>query len=264
LDERFPKSSPAGLLGPGDPWPAIVTNPGGASRFLLFGDHAGRLTPQSLGDLGLPPEAWERHIAWDIGVAGVGERLAAALDAPFIRQAYSRLVIDCNRAPRHPTSIPPVSELTPIPGNKGLSDEERTARKAAIFDPYHAAISQLLDQRKAAGRRTILVAMHSFTPVFKSVARKVEVGVLYHHETQLSRIMLDLLRAEGDLVVGANEPYAITDDSDYTVPVHGEGRGLDHVEIEIRQDLIAEALGQQAWAERMARLLRAADKQLRG
>ncbi len=104
--------------------------------------------------------------------------------------------------------------------------------------------------------------MHSFTPVFKSLARTVEIGVLFHHETPLSRLMLDLLRAEGDLVVGANEPYAITDDSDYTVPVHGEARGLDHVEIEIRQDLIADTTGQHRWAERMARLLRKANRAL--
>ena len=106
--------------------------------------------------------------------------------------------------------------------------------------------------------------MHSFTPVFKGNARTVEIGVLYHHETPLSRIMLELLRGEGDLAVGANEPYAITDDSDYTAPVHGEGRGLDHVEIEIRQDLIAKPAGQALWAQRMARLLVEADKQLRG
>jgi predicted N-formylglutamate amidohydrolase len=171
-------------------------------------------------------------------------------------------VIDCNRAPEHPTSIPTVSEVTPVPGNEGLSASDRAARRRAIFDPYHAAIAGLLDARAASGRRTILVAMHSFTPVFKGVARQVEIGVLYHHETALSRIMLDLLRGEGDLIVGANEPYAITDDSDYTVPVHGEGRGLPHVEIEIRQDLIGDASGQAAWAERMARLLAEADKRL--
>jgi predicted N-formylglutamate amidohydrolase len=250
------------LLAPDEPLPVRTLRPDGASDFVLAADHAGRLIPRALGDLGLDEIERGRHIAWDIGIAGVTERMAASMDATSVLQTYSRLVIDCNRAPRHPTSIPPVSELTPIPGNNGLSDEERAARKAAIFDPYHAAISQLLDQRKTTGRCTILVAMHSFTPVFKSVARKVEIGVLYHHETPLSRIMLDLLRAEGDLVVGANEPYAITDDSDYTVPIHGEGRGLDHVEIEIRQDLIAEPAGQKAWAGRMARLLRAADKAL--
>jgi predicted N-formylglutamate amidohydrolase len=250
------------LLAPDEPSSARVLRPEGVSDFVLAADHAGRLIPRALGDLGLDEVERRRHIAWDIGIAGVTEQMAALLDAASVLQTYSRLVIDCNRAPDHPTSIPPVSELTPIPGNQGLSAANRAARKAAIFDPYHAVITRLLDARKAAGRRTILVAMHSFTPVFKGVSRKVEVGVLYHHETGLSRIMLDLLRAKGDIVVGANEPYAITDDSDYTVPVHGEGRGLEHVEIEIRQDLIADTTGQAAWAKRMARLLGEADKRL--
>lgn len=181
------------------------------------------------------------------------------LDATAVLQTYSRLVIDCNRSPGHPTSIPQVSELTAIPGNAALSDLERATRRAAIFDPYHAAIAARLDARAAAGRRTVLIAMHSFTPVFKGVARRVEVGVLYRHETALSRIMLELLRAEGGAIVGANEPYAIAGDSDYTIPAHGEARGLDHVEIEIRQDLIADGAGQAAWARRMARLFAAAE-----
>jgi predicted N-formylglutamate amidohydrolase len=236
--------------------------PDGASDFVLAADHAGRLIPRLLGDLGLDEFERGRHIAWDIGIGGVTEALAGLLDAAAVLQVYSRLVIDCNRALHHPTSIPTVSELTAIPGNEGLSAEDRAARRRAIFDPYHAAIAELLDRRQEVGRRTILVAMHSFTPVFKSVARSVEIGVLFHHPTPLSQLMLDLLRAEGDLVVGANEPYAITDDSDYTVPVHGEGRGLDHVEIEIRQDLIVDSAGGQRWAERMARLLREADRRL--
>ncbi|HXC27047.1 MAG TPA: N-formylglutamate amidohydrolase [Stellaceae bacterium] len=250
------------LLTPDEPAPVRILRPEGASGFLLAADHAGRLIPRTLGALGLDETERSRHIAWDIGIAAVTEELAARLDATAVLQTYSRLVIDCNRAPGHPTSIPPVSETTPIPGNENLSGEDRAARRHAIFGPYHAALTRLLDAREAAGRRTILVAMHSFTPVFKGVARAVEVGVLYHHETPLSRLMLDLLRAEGDLVVGANEPYAITDDSDYTVPVHGEGRALPHVEIEIRQDLIADPAGQSAWAYRMARLLEEASKRL--
>jgi predicted N-formylglutamate amidohydrolase len=246
------------LLAPDEPSPVRVLRAAGGSDFVLAADHAGRLIPRALAALGLDEAERARHIAWDIGIAGVTRRMADLLDAAAVLQTYSRLVIDCNRAPRHPTSIPPVSETTAIPGNENLSEPDRAARRQAIFDPYHAAIADLLDRRAAAGRRTVLVAMHSFTPVFKGVTRKVEVGVLYHRETRLSRRMLDLLRAEGDLVVGANEPYAITDDSDYTVPVHGEGRGLDHVEIEIRQDLIADAAGQAAWAARMARLLKAA------
>ncbi len=236
--------------------------PDGASDLVLAADHAGRLIPHVLGDLGLNETERGRHIAWDIGIAGVTEILSRLLDAAAVLQVYSRLVIDCNRALHHPTSIPTVSELTPIPGNENLSSEDRAARRRAIFDPYHTAIAALLDSRRETGRRTIFVAMHSFTPVFKSLARTVEIGVLFHHETPLSRLMLDLLRAEGDLVVGANEPYAITDDSDYTVPVHGEARGLDHVEIEIRQDLIADTTGQHRWAERMARLLRKANRAL--
>ena len=251
------------LLAAGEPDPIRHLRPDGASVFVLAADHAGRLIPRALGDLGLDEAEFTRHIAWDIGIAAVTEELAALLDATAVLQVYSRLVIDCNRAPGHPTSIPLVSETTTIPGNQNLSAEDRAARQQAIFDPYHAALTRLLDGRKAAGRRTVLVAMHSFTPVFKGVARAVEVGVLYHHETRLSRLMLERLRGEGDLVVGANEPYAITDDSDYTVPVHGEGRGLDHVEIEIRQDLIADPASQAAWARRMARLLTEADKRLR-
>jgi predicted N-formylglutamate amidohydrolase len=250
------------LLAPNEPPPVRLFRPDGASNFVLAADHAGRLIPRALGNLGLDEVERGRHIAWDIGIADVTETLSGLLDAPAVLQAYSRLVIDCNRALHHPTSIPTVSELTAIPGNEGLSPEDRAARRRAIFAPYHAAITGLLDRRRDAGRRIILVAMHSFTPVFKSVVRSVEVGVLFHHETKLSRLMLELLRAEGDLVVGANEPYAITDDSDYTVPVHGEGRGLDHVEIEIRQDLIVDSSGQRHWAERMARLLREADRRL--
>ena len=246
------------LLGAGDPPPVRVLRPEGRSRFLLTADHAGRAIPRRLGDLGLPENERMRHIAWDIGIAGVTELLSGALDATAVLQAYSRLVIDCNRRPEWPSSIPTISELTAIPGNEGLSSEEREARRREIFQPYHEKIAALLDRRSAAGRPTVLVAMHSFTPVFKGVARTVEAGILYNpndRDTRLPAILLDLLRAEGDLVVGDNQPYAITDSSDYTVPVHGEGRALPHVEIEIRQDLIADAGGQVAWAARLAHVL---------
>jgi predicted N-formylglutamate amidohydrolase len=248
------------MLGADEPSPVRVLRPEGGSDFVLTADHAGNLIPRALGDLGVSAAERQRHIAWDIGIAAVTETLSGLLDATAVLQTYSRLVIDCNRAPGHPTSSPPVSEFTRVPGNENLSDADREARRRAIFDPYHTAITGILDAR--AGRRTILVAMHSFTPVYKGVARAVEVGVLYHHETPLSQLMLELLRAEGNLTVGANEPYAITGTSDYTVPVHGEGRDIPHVEIEIRQDLIGEAAGQRGWAERMARLLCAANEKL--
>jgi len=254
---------PTRLLGEGDPAPVRVLRPTGASQFILTADHAGRAIPRQLGNLGLPDSELERHIAWDIGIAGVTELLARALDATAVLQAYSRLVIDCNRHPGWASSIPGISELTAIPGNETLRPAEREARRREIFLPYHQRIAELLDRRKAAGRRTVLVAMHSFTPVFKGEARNIDVGILYNRDARLARIMLDLLRAEGDLAVGDNAPYAITEASDYTVPEHGERGGLPHVEIEIRQDLIGEATGQAAWADRLARLLPAAEARLR-
>ncbi|MBV9554957.1 MAG: N-formylglutamate amidohydrolase [Alphaproteobacteria bacterium] len=253
----------AELLAGDEPPPVRVLRPAGASAFLFTADHAGRRIPRALGTLGLDQADLGRHIAWDIGIAGVAELLAEQLDATAVLQRYSRLVIDCNRAPDHATSIPTVSEATPVPGNARLSDLDRLLRRRAVFDPYHAAIAALLDRRAAAGRRTVLVALHSFTPVFKNVARMVQVGVLYHRDARLAAAMLGLLRAEGDLVVGDNEPYAITDTSDYTIPLHGEERGLPHVEIEIRQDLLGDVAAQASWAERLARLLSAADETLR-
>jgi predicted N-formylglutamate amidohydrolase len=254
---------PAQLLGKGDPAPVRVLRPSGGSVFFLVADHAGRAIPRQLGMLGLPQSELDRHIAWDIGIAGVTQQLAQGLDATAVLQAYSRLVIDCNREPGWASSIPEVSELTQIPGNQSIPPAEREARRREIFLPYHREIAERLDHRRAAGHRTVLVAMHSFTPVFKGEARSIEVGVLYNRDSRLARILLDLLRAEGDLAVGDNAPYAITDQSDYTVPVHGEGRHLPHVEIEIRQDLIGDEAGRAAWTARLARLLPLADARLR-
>jgi predicted N-formylglutamate amidohydrolase len=254
---------PLRLLGEGDPAPVRVLRPQGHSEFFLTADHAGRAIPRRLGKLGLPERELERHIAWDIGIAGVTEQLARALDATAVLQAYSRLVIDCNRRPDWTSSIPQISELTAIPGNEAIPPAEREARRREIFLPYHQRITELLDRRSSAGRRTVLLAMHSFTPVFKGETRNIEIGMLYNRDAHLAHILLDLLRAEGDLAVGDNAPYAITDTSDYTVPTHGERRGLAHVEIEIRQDLIGEEAGQAAWAARLARLLPLADARLR-
>jgi predicted N-formylglutamate amidohydrolase len=253
----------ASLLGGGDPPPVRVLRPEGGSDFFLTADHAGRAIPRLLGDLGLPPSDLQRHIAWDIGVAQITETLSQALDASAVLQAYSRLVIDCNRHPGWASAIPTISELTAIPGNQNIAPAEREARRREIFLPYHQRIAELLDARVAAGRRTVLIAMHSFTPVFRGETRTVDIGILYNRDRRLADILLDLLRAEGDLAVGDNAPYAITDASDYTVPVHGEGRGLPHVEIEVRQDLIGDDAGQAAWASRLARLLPLADARLR-
>jgi predicted N-formylglutamate amidohydrolase len=246
---------PSGLLSAEDVPPVHEVNAAGGSPFLFTCDHFGRLIPQGLGDLGLGEDELTRHIAWDIGIAAVADRLARELDAHLIAQRYSRLVIDCNRPPSAASSIPRLSEATTIPGNEAISREEAELRRRAIFDPYHGRIGQIIDARQREGRPTILVSLHSFTPVYAGVVRPWHIGTLYHRDTTLPPLLLTALRKEGDLVVGDNAPYAVSDTTDYTIPVHGEARGLINTGIEIRQDLIADQAGQQQWAERLARIL---------
>ena len=213
------------------------------------------LIPAILGDLGLPERELARHIAWDIGIAGVAEQLSQQLDAHLVAQRYSRLVIDCNRPPNVASSIPLISEATTIPGNEGLAREAMEVRRLAIFDPYHRRIDEIIDQRLHEGRPTVLVSLHSFTPVYAGIARPWHIGTLYHRDRTLPPLLLKALRAEPDLVVGDNEPYAVSDETDYTVPVHGEMRGLLNTGIEIRQDLISDQAGEKDWADRLARIL---------
>jgi len=248
-----------GLLGTDEPRPIIEPGRQGRSNFVIVVDHASRRIPRRLGDLGLPPAELQRHIAWDIGALAVARRMAVTLEAPLVAQNYSRLVIDCNRDPKVATSIPVVGESVKIPGNIGLSAEEVAARRAEIFDPYHDHVSALLDERKAAGRTTILVAQHSMTDIFKGVRREMHAAVLYNRDRRFAGLVLEALRREPGVVVGDNQPYFVSDETDYTIPRHGEGRGLPHVEIEIRQDLITEEAGQFEWARRICRVLQAAE-----
>jgi len=243
--------------------PVIERNPNGRSPFLLVCDHYGRRIPAPLGDLGLPETELTRHIAWDVGIAGVAERLSDALGAQLIAQRYSRLVIDCNRPPSAESSIPLVSEATTIPGNDGLTRDEIEQRRHLIFTPYHARIEAAISDRQLSGQPTLLLALHSFTPVYHGVARPWQIGTLYQDCTVLPPLLLAELRREPGLVVGDNEPYAVSDGTDYTIPVHGTARGLINSGIEIRQDQIADEPGQVAWAARLARVLGAIEETLR-
>jgi len=242
------------LLDGQDVPPVHEDNTAGRSPFLLTSDHYGRAIPRALGDLGLPASEFERHIAWDVGIAGVANALSKQLDAHLIAQRYSRLVIDCNRPPDAASSIPRISEATTIPGNEGILREAVEARRAAIFDPYHRRIGEVIEARLRDSVPTVLVSLHSFTPVYAGVARPWHIGTLYQRDTRLPPLLLKHLRAEPDLVVGDNEPYAVSDDTDYTIPVHGEKRGLMNTGIEIRQDLITDPDGQKQWADRLARV----------
>ena len=243
------------LLAPGEPEPVSVYNGNASSPFLLVADHAGRAIPRALSLLGVAPAELTRHIAWDIGIDGLGPMLADAMGATLIQQNYSRLVIDCNRPPGVPASIPEISELTKIPGNLDLTDADKAVRANEIFWPYHECIDAELDRRSHAGLATALIALHSFTPVFKGVARPWHCALLYHHDPRLAQTLIALLKKEPGLIVGDNEPYFVSDATDYTIPAHGERRGLPHALIEIRQELIADQKGQRDWASRLARLL---------
>jgi predicted N-formylglutamate amidohydrolase len=252
------------LLGGDDIAPVFERNPSGRSPFLLVCDHFGRQLPRQLGKLGLPDAELVRHIAWDIGIAGVATALSDRLDAHLIAQNYSRLVIDCNRPPHVAGSIPRISETTAIPGNEELADDAIEARRREVFDPYHRRIREAIDRREHDGLPTVLVALHSFTPVYKGVARPWHAAALYRRGGPLPPLLLKALRAEGNLVVGDNEPYSVGEETDYTIPVHGEARGLINTGIEIRQDLIGDATGQRQWAERLARILPGIEATLRG
>jgi len=239
------------LLDRDEPAPVATINAGGGSPFLLVGDHAGNAVPRKLNALGLPAEVRERHISWDIGVRGLGEMLAARLDATFVHQHYSRLVIDCNRDPASADAMPDMSDGTPVPGNGGLAAIDRQRRIDGIHAPYHARVATIIAERARDRRPTILIALHSFTPVMGGVRRPWHVGVLHSEgETGFALALLRVLRRQANVTVGDNEPYRM-DGTDYTVPHHAFRRGLPYAELEVRQDLIADTEGQRLWAERL-------------
>src|SRR5689334_6365554 len=184
MDSAIPETSL--LLGAEDVPPVLEKNAAGRSPFLLTSDHYGRGLPKALGDLGVSESELTRHIAWDIGIAGVAEAVSDHLDAHLIAQRYSRLAIDCNRPPEVASSIPVLSEATAIPGNEGLSQHDKHARRREIFDPYHRRIDEAIDVRTRQKRPTVLVSLHSFTPVYAGVARPWHIAALYQHDTTLA------------------------------------------------------------------------------
>ncbi len=223
---------------------------------MLLCEHASNFLPAEYGSLGLDPAELQRHIAWDIGAAAVVRALSRELDAPALLGAYSRLLIDLNRPLHVPSSIVTRSESTDVPGNSALTPEERQRRVARVFRPYHDAVETILAERAKAGRRTVIVAIHSFTPVFHGVARKWHAGILFEKAAAFAHATMDRLRAEDpELQVGANVPYAASPDEDYGLLVHGDNIGNPAILIEIRQDLLTHEHHAQAWAGRLARSL---------
>jgi predicted N-formylglutamate amidohydrolase len=238
------------LLAPDEAPPFEVVNADGAATAVLVCDHASNRVPRSLARLGLDLGTLSEHIAWDPGAAEVARRLAAHIDAPLVLSGYSRLVIDCNRPLANPGSIAKESAGVPVPGNRGLSAEARASRVAAFFTPYHAAVDRVLDGR--GGRPTVLLTIHSFTPVLNGKVRPWHVGVSHGRDGRLAALLREALARSGNLTIGDNEPYPIEDAIDYTIPVHGEARGLPAAMLELRQDGLETPAAAAAWGDRLA------------
>lgn len=246
---------PLPLLEHDEPHPVTVHRAQAASAVFMTCEHAGRRIPRRLGTLGLGGADLERHIAWDIGAEALALGIGERLDASLVTQTYSRLVVDCNRPHHAADLVAASSEDTTIPGNVGVNAGEVARRVAEVHKPFHDTVAACLDRRATAGRRSVLVAVHSFTPVYRGVGRPWHVGLLYNRDARVARLLAELLAEDHALVVGDNEPYRLSDTTDHTIPEHGERRGIPHVEIEVRQDLIATESGQREWAERWSDLL---------
>ncbi|MBK7395239.1 MAG: N-formylglutamate amidohydrolase [Myxococcales bacterium] len=242
------------MLRPHEPPAFEIHHPAARGRVLLICDHASCRLPEAVGTLGVSEADLATHIGWDIGAADVARRLSDHLDATLVMPSYSRLVVDCNRPPHAPSAMPVVSGGVPIPGNEGLDDAARAQRIAAIHRPYHDAIAALLDARASEGRPTVLLSIHSFTPApLHGTPRPWPISLLYGRDARLAYRFRDALRAsDPSLLVGDNEPYWVSDESDYAIPVHGVRRGILHTAFELRQDGVDTRAGAHAWADRIA------------
>jgi predicted N-formylglutamate amidohydrolase len=249
--------APGGLLD-GEDDPVIIVNGQGRSAIMLACEHAGRRIPKRLQSLGLSAEDLSRHIAYDIGAEGVARRLAERLDAPLALQRYSRLVYDCNRPPDSPSAMPAISELTAIPGNQDLTAAEREERTRVIYRAFHDQTAAMIEARTSVHKPVIVVTIHSFTPVFKGVARGMHVGLLFDQDRRFTDLVASLMRKSGSFEVRLNEPYGPEDGVCHTVNLQAGAKGLPYSMIEIRNDLIESESGQVEWAGRLGGVLQQA------
>ena len=242
------------FLAADEPAAVEIANADGGGRAVLVCDHASNRLPRKLGTLGLGAADLADHVAWDPGAAEVARRLSDLLDAPLVLSAYSRLAVDCNRPLDSPQSIPAQTDGVPVPGNRMLAPADRERRIEALFTPYHRAIGDVLDRRR--GRSSLLLSIHSFSPVLAGERRPWSIGFAHGRDRRLAALLVAAMNRDAGLVVGDNQPYAVEDAFDYTIPVHGENRGLPHVLVEIRQDRCATPTDAAGWAARLAAAFR--------
>ncbi len=236
------------LIGPGDRPPYDIVNPDGAATMLMVCDHASRAFPADMNFLGLGQDALERHITWDIGAAAVTRRLSKKLDAAAVLAGYSRLLIDVNRQPGDPQSIPEISDSTAVPGNANLLEDAQLRRVESFFWPYHHAVANSLAHLWRRGPAPAFFSIHSFTPSLGGQDRFWDIGVLWNRDPRLAVPLMDRLKAVDGLHVGDNEPYSGRDVA-YTLDLHAGAAGLPNCAVEIRQDLIETPEGVDRWAD---------------
>src|SRR5690606_16299493 len=248
----------ASLIAPDEP-PAYVPVASGKARDgregVLVCDHAANRVPTALDRLGLDERHLLDHIAWDIGAASVALKLAEWLGGRGVLGGYSRLVVDLNRNLADGSAFAPLSDGVLVPGNLGLDPAAKAARAEAFYWPYHDAVARALDETTTDDARPVMIAVHSFTPRLHGIERPWHVGVLWDKDPRLPLKLLAALRRHPDIVAGDNEPYSGRHPADFTIDHHAEPRGIAHVSIEIRQDMIRDEDGQTRWAERLADVL---------
>lgn len=242
------------LLLSGEPPAVEIVNAQGKSNVVLVCDHASKLVPECLANLGLSDAQLTEHIGWDPGAAAVARLLAKALDAPLLLSGYSRLVIDCNRPLASSELIPAQSAGVIVPGNQNLSAQQREQRIQHLFIPYHKAIDDLLDERllRNPQQPATFLSIHSFTPFLFDQQRPWHIGVSHKSDDRFAIHLYNAFVQQGDIVVGLNQPYAIDDEFDYSLPMHGEARNLPSAMLEIRQDGLTTQTGIERWAQRIA------------
>lgn len=243
------------ILTAADPHPVGVREGRGAPHALIVCDHAGNAMPAALGSLGVAPDRFGEHIAFDLGALGVARGLADQLGATLVFGRYSRLAADLNRAPDDASAIPVISDGVLVPGNLGLDSAERSQRISVLHNPYHDFIAEFVASAVAQNIRPVMISIHSFTPRVSKIVRPWEAGVLWDKDPRIALPLLAALRSQG-ILVGDNEPYSGRHTADYTLDRHAEGSHLAHAAIELRQDCIGSAGSQHIWAERIAGILR--------
>jgi len=237
--------------------PYILLNERSSSSVFLIADHASRHIPEEYDCLGMEDASLlRRHVAWDIGIEDVTRRMSEKLQATAIFSAFSRLLIDANRYPDDPSSMPYISDGVVVPANEHISNQDRSDRHARFFVPYHEKITQILDAKCAGSKTPIVISMHSFTPIMNDFERPWHIGILWDQDGRIALPMLDVLRKNPTLVVGDNEPYSAREPLGYTMNEHGTKKNIPHVVVEIRQDLIDTHHGAEHWANLMVDLVR--------